>query len=65
MDSPQVAQFVGSNTGQSTLDRKNRKKRAAKALSPDKEMPKVEVDRYVEHFYNLFLRTRCFKSNDS
>jgi hypothetical protein len=57
-------QIAGPSTGYDSLDRKNRKKRAAKARSPDMKMSKLVIDEYVEAFYSKYMRRQRFKGED-
>ena len=54
---------VGNNTGPSTLDKRNRKKRAAKELSPDPIImsKKWKVDPDIDAFYTKYVRNKYFK----
>jgi hypothetical protein len=61
-----VADHVaGPSSGQSSFDNKNRKKRAAKNLSLELEMPELEMDPFIEAFYSKFMRKRKFKVENS
>ena len=52
---------VEKNTGPSTLDKRNRKKRAAKEVSPDLPMSKKwKVDPDIDSFYTKYLRNKYF-----
>jgi len=56
---------VGNTTGASSLDKRNRKKRAAKDVSPDAVMmsKKWKLDPDVDAFYTKYIRNKYFKPN--
>ena len=56
---------VCNNTGPSSLDKRNRKKRAAVELSPDPVLmsKKWKVDPDIDAFYTKYLRNKYFKPN--
>jgi hypothetical protein len=63
--SAQPILFSGGNTGPSTRDKRNRKKRAAKDFSPDPFLSKkMKMDPSVDDFYSKFLRKEKFKTED-
>lgn len=51
-------------TGLTTIDKRNRKKRAVKVLSPEKKVTKLELDEKVKEFYSKYLRNIFFKAKD-
>ena len=56
--------LIEPSTGQSTLDKKNRKKRAAKTKSPESCMTKMRINPDVNAFYTKFLRVKYCKSDN-
>lgn len=51
-------------TGVSTIDKRNRKKRAVKKLSPEQKLSKLSVGANVKEFYSKYLRNIFFKAKD-
>uniref|UniRef100_A0A8R7JYA9 Uncharacterized protein n=1 Tax=Triticum urartu TaxID=4572 RepID=A0A8R7JYA9_TRIUA len=51
---------AGSSIGPNTIEKKNRKKRAAKVQSPD-EPKRLKIPREVDLFFTKFLRKPIFK----
>jgi hypothetical protein len=47
-----------------SFEKRNRKKRAAKATTPEKIMPKLILDEYIENFHIQHLRKNKFKQSD-
>jgi hypothetical protein len=62
---PAIDEMPGPSIGKSSLDKKNRKKRAAKNLSPDLDMTELVVDPFIEAFYSKFMRKKKFKADNS
>jgi hypothetical protein len=58
--------FPPTETDHSSFDKRNRKKRAAKATSPEKVMLDIIIDSYILSFHNDHLtRNRFKKANPS
>lgn len=47
--------------GPSTIEKKNRKKRAAKVLSPVQAAKRIKLPVEADHFYTKYLRKKMFK----
>ena len=63
---PSIYFSIGmGNIAQSSLDKKNRKKRAAKTSSPDQSMQKLVINSDVDAFYTKFMRDKYFTRADS
>jgi hypothetical protein len=45
----------GTSNDQSSIEKRNRKRRAAKPTTPERIMPKVVIDSYIEEFYAKFM----------
>jgi hypothetical protein len=58
-------QIAGPSTGQSTIEKRNRKKRAAKPKAEDMQMPKPLFYPEIDAFYSLFMRRKKYKPENS
>ena len=57
--------LIEASTGQKTMEKKNRKKRAAKNKTPDSCISNMRINSDVDGFYTKFLRVKYFKPNNS
>ena len=51
-------------SGPSTIEKRNRKKRKAKVISPQEKISKMIVEPHVQEFYKKYLANKFFKNGN-
>lgn len=51
-------------SGPSTIEKRNRKKRKAKVISPQEKISKITVEPQVQEFYKKYLGNKYFKNGN-